>query len=202
MGWLIALGILAALALLPIGVSLRYNEDGFFLYCLLGWIPISLNRKKASSKGKTEKKSRKSEKKKEKPVPEEKKKGGAVSDFLPFIRIVLDFLNDFRKKLRVRRLEAKLTMAADDPCDLAINYGRAWAAVGNLMPQLERWLVIQKRNIEMACDFEASQTTVKVRADLVVSLGGLLWITARCALRALKQFIKLQKSKKGGVPNE
>ena len=72
-----------------------------------------------------------------------------VTDFLPLVKVVLQFLDGFRRKLRVNVLELKVVLAADDPCDLAVNYGRAWAAVGNLMPSLERVFVIQKRNIEV-----------------------------------------------------
>lgn len=59
------------------------------------------------------------------------------------VKVALNFLGDFRRKLRVNRLELKLILAGGDPCDLAVNYGRAWTAVGNLMPQLERLFVIK-----------------------------------------------------------
>ena len=79
----------------------------------------------------------------------EKKKGGKVTDFLPLVKVALDFLGDFRRKLRIKHLELQLCMAGDDPCDLALNYGKAWAAVGNLIPQLERFFVIKKRDFSV-----------------------------------------------------
>lgn len=207
MGWLIALVILVALALLPIGVSVKYNEDGFFLRCLVGWIPISLvggEEKEKKPKKKKEKKSKKADPSpKKKPASEKKKedekKGGSITDFLPLVKIGLDFLNAFRKKLRIRRLEMKLIMAGDDPCDLAINYGRAWATLGNLMPQLERVFVIKKRDLEVECNFETTQTLVKARADVVISLGGLLWIVLKYGLKALTKYIKILNLRKGGA---
>ena len=60
---------------------------------------------------------------------------------------MLDLLADFKGKLRVDILELDLVLAGGDPCDLGIKYGKAWAAVGNLLPQLERVFVIRKRNI-------------------------------------------------------
>lgn len=206
MGWWIALGILVVLALLPIGVSIKYNEDGFFLRCLVGWIPISLiggEKKEKKPKKQKEKKPKKEEKpKKEKnppQKPEEKKKGGSITDFLPLVKIGLDFLNTFRRKLRIRRLELKLIMAGDDPCDLAVNYGRAWAALGNLMPQLERCFVIGKRDLEVECDFETTQTLIKARADVVIRLGSLLWLAVKYGMKALIQFIKILNLRKGGA---
>ena len=81
-----------------------------------------------------------------KPVsePAEKKKaGGPITDFLPLVNAVLKFLNDLRRKIRIDHLDVKLILAGDDPCDLAVNYGRAWAAVGNLLPRVERIFVIR-----------------------------------------------------------
>ena len=66
------------------------------------------------------------------------KKGGPVTDFLPLVQTALDLLNAFRKKLRINHLYLKLIMASDDPCDLVVNYGKANAAMGNLLPLLER----------------------------------------------------------------
>ena len=101
----------------------------------------------ADFKKKTEKKQDK-QKKKAKPAAKqeksEKKSGGPITDFLPLVKVVLKFLDGFRRKLRVNVLDLKLIMAADDPCDLGVNYGKAWAAVGNLMPQLEKIFVIKK----------------------------------------------------------
>ena len=128
-----------------------------------------------------------------------KKKGGPITDFLPIVKTALDLLNSFRKKLRIKRLDLKMIMAADDPCDLAINYGRAWAAVGNLMPQLERVFVINKRDIEVECDFTASETLVIARLDLTITLGRLLSLVFGYAIRALIEFLKIKKKRKGGA---
>lgn len=212
MGWLIVLAVVAVLvliALIPIGVSVRYDasreSDGFGLYALIGRIPISLERlisgeKKKPKKDKSAKKTAKKAAKKADADAE--KKGGSWKDFLPLIKIALQFLNSFRKKLRVRNLRMKLILAADDPCDLALNYGRAWAAVGSLMPLLERCFVIKKRNVEVECDFEATQTLVVFRLDLVIPIWALLFLMVKYGLRALKKYFEQQKMKKGGSEHE
>ena len=213
MGWLITLGILTALAILPLGVSMKYNADGANLRLILGPIRLTLfptKPKEKKEKPKKEKKSKEAKKEKtpqkdampEKPgIPpkEEPEKGGSWTDFLPLVKTVLDFLGDFRRKLRVNRLELKLIMAADDPCDLAVNYGRAWAAVGNLMPRLEKLFVIQKRDVEVECDFTAAKTLVIARLDLTITLGRLLAAAVRFAVRALIQFFQIKNKRKGGA---
>ena len=125
-----------------------------------------------------------------------------MRDFLPLVKVALNFLGAFRRKLRVNRLELKLILAGGDPCDLAVNYGRAWAAVGNLMPRLERLFVIKKRDVEVECDFTASETLVIARLDLTVTLGRLLGLAIVYGVRALKEFLTLQKKRKGGATHE
>ena len=128
-----------------------------------------------------------------------KKKGGSVMDFLPLVDVALGLLNDLRRKLRVDYLELKVVMAGGDPCDLAMNYGKAWAAIGNLMPRLEKVLVIKKRDIDVECDFTASQTTIYARLDLTITLGRILAIVVVYGFRAVVEFLKIKNKRKGGA---
>ena len=202
MGWWIALAVLVLFLSLPLGATARYNSEGFSVKVIAGplRIPVFPSGKK-EDKGKKEKKSAKknaTSKNKQPAAETHEEKGGPVTDFLPVVKAVLDLLNAFRKKLRIHRLDLKWIMAGDDPCDLAINYGKAWAAVGNLMPQLERCFVIQKRNVEVACDFESSQSMIVARIDLSITLGGLLGILIWYGVRAILQIISIQNKRKGG----
>lgn len=208
MGWVIFFTVVLLLAILPLGVFVSYDEDGVLVKIVAGPVKITL-----FPRPKKEKKSEKKSKKKSsaspaeqlpkppqppKQVPE-KKKGGSWTDFLPLVQVALDFLGSFRRKLRIDQLELKLTMAGDDPCDLAVNYGRAWAAVGNLMPQLERLFVIKKRNIEVACDFTASQTLVKFRSEVTITLGRLVSLAVVYGIRVFREFWKIKTKRKGGA---
>lgn len=131
-----------------------------------------------------------------------KKKGGNLMDFLPLVKTVLNFLGDFGRKLWVDLLELKLILGADDPCDLAVNYGRAWAAVGNLLPRLERIMKIKKRDIDIECDFTASETTVIARVDLSITVGRILAAVFVFAFHAIVEFLKIMIKRKGGTQNE
>ena len=219
MGWIITLSILVLLAILPLGVSVKYDADGPLVKLIAGPAKITIfPRPKKPKKEKKEKKPKAAKKEKasapkpgaqkkpapSKPVepktePEKKKSGGPVTDFLPLLKVALDLLNDFRRKLRVNRLEAKITMAGGDPCDLAVNYGKAWTAVGNLMPRLEKVLVIKKRDIDVACDFTASQTTIYARLDLTITLDRILAIAVVYGFRAVVELLKIKNKRKGGA---
>ena len=212
MGWIITLGILVLLAILPLGASVKYDADGPLVRLIAGPVKITLfprpkkpekekkqKEKKAESKPAAKKQPGKKKAEEPEKQPEEKKSGGPVTDFLPLLKVALDLLNDFRRKLRVNRLEVKLVMAGGDPRDLAINYGKAWAAIGNLMPRLEKVLVIKKRDIDVECDFVASKTTIYARLDLTITLGRILAIAVVYGVRAVVEFIKINNKRKGGA---
>lgn len=199
MGWLIALGILILLGCMPLGVSAVYDAGGPIAKLLAGPIRILLYPRRKKEKQASVKEDKPKEPKKQEQAQSNEKKGGSFTDFLPLVKIATDFLGDFRRKLRIDRLEMHLCMAGGDPCDLGINYGRAWAAVGNLMPQLERLFVIKKRDVQVTCDFTQSQSTLYVRADITITLGRLLGLLLRYGWRALKEYLKLTNKRKGGA---
>ena len=205
MGWLIFLAILIGLGCLPLGVRLRYDEDGPLAAVLLGRLPIVLYPlpgwlKKLTSREKKdgEKKPKKEKPKKEKPPKDtvgEGPQGGSWKKFLPLVQLGLHFLGDFRRKLRVNRLVLRLTLAGDDPCDLAVNYGRAWAAVGNLLAALKRAFVIQKRDVEVQCDFLGEETKVVFAMDLTITLGRILGLLVKYGIRAVAILLKMKNQK-------
>ncbi len=198
MGWLIALAVLALLAWLPLGVSARYDSGGAMVRLIAG--PLRITVFPVKKKEKKQQKAKKENKAASSGAPAAKKKtGGSYRDFLPLVRLVLDFLDSLRWKLRVDRLELKLILAADDPCDLAVNYGRAWVALGNLMPVLERQLVIKKRDLEVECDFLSDKTLIVARVDLTITLGRILSLGAVHGFRILRQYLKIVKMRKGGA---
>lgn len=198
MGWLIFLGVLVLLGCLPLGVRLNFDEGGFRAAVLMGRIPVRLYPvprwlQNMPSRHKKEERSPEPKPKGAEPQSQEQP-GGGIRRFLPLVRLGLELLGDFRRKLRVNFLRLRLTLAGEDPCDLAVNYGRAWAALGNMMPNLERALVIRKRDVEIQCDFQAEETTVVFAMDLTVTLGRLLGLALGYGLRALKLFLTMKKA--------
>jgi len=218
MGWLVTLGILTALAILPLGISVKYNAEGPLVRLILGPIRITVFPGKKKTKEQQEQPKPEKETPAPEPVktigadkpgkvpgeasPEPEETGGSWTDFLPLVKTLFDFLGDFRRKLRVNVLELKLILAGSDPYALGLNYGRTWAAVGNLLPRLEKYFVIKKRDVEVECDFTASETKVLARLDISITLGRLLAAVFCFAIKALIQFIKIkktQKSEQGGA---
>ena len=198
MGYAIALGVLICLAVLPLGIRAMYNAQGPKVFLLIG--PVRVRIYPAKPKAEKPEKSQALTKQKNASSQENQgEQGGSLKDFFPLVDLILDFLGNFRKKLRVDRLEMKLILAGDDPCDLAVNYGRAWAALGNLMPQLDRFFVIKKRNLEVACDFAGDKSQISARLDLTITVARLLSLGAVHGFRLLREYLKIVKLRKGGA---
>ena len=215
-GWLITLGILFLLAILPLGASVIYDAKGPLVRIIAGPVKIKvfpLKKKVPGEKPEKEKKEPTPEQKAEQAARKEHKaaqkakqkqdkdpdEGGSILDFWPFVELGLDFLGDFRRKLRVNYLKLHLTMAGGDPCDLAVNYGRANAGMAALLAQLERLFVIKRRSVKINCDFAGEKTTVLAQLDLTITLGRILSLLVRYGIRALKTYLTIDKKRKGGA---
>lgn len=210
MGWGIFFVCLLVLAWIPLGIRASYGEAGFEARVIAGPLKITLfprkNRKRkskntdSSEKNAQETTKASSEKKRPKTETTEKdepgmQSGGSLERFVPWIRLALDFLGALRRKIRLDNLYLHVVLAGEDPCDLAVNYGRAWAAVGDLLPKLERVFVIGKRDIQVNCDFAAERITVAARGDMTITLGRTLCLGVIYGIRALKIILK----RKGGA---
>lgn len=193
--WGILVLVIVLLAVMPIGVNAVYAIDGAAVRLIFGPVRFLVFPKPR----KTEKVQKEKSDDKTKSQGKANQKGGSVKDFFPLVRMILDFLGELRTKLRIDRLELKLILAGDDPCDLAVGYGRAWAALGNLMPQLERVFVIKKRDVEVECDFTASSTCVYARVDLTITVARILSLGLRHGYHILKEYFKIMNQRKGGA---
>jgi len=187
-GLCVILAIILALLSMPVGVRLRYDKQGGVVTLKLGPVAVPLYPQKKTKAKQTEKKSASSGNK------ATVKRGGSLMDFLPIVDVILDFLKEFRRKLWVQNLEFKLIMADADPCDLAVNYGRAWAVLGSFFPLLEQLVKIKNRDLQVECDFSATETLVFAQADILISLGNFLYLFLNHGCRALKHYFKISKT--------
>lgn len=214
MGWWIFWGILALILLLPLGASIFYDAAGVRVLVIAGPVRFTVfPMKKKEKKKKQDPQPEPAEKKREpvqpaqtqpqeaekpalpeapKPPQEAEEKGGSLLDFLPLVELALKFVGEFfHKTLHIDVLYLKLTMAGDDPADLAINYGKTWAALGNLWPYVDRMFTIKKRDIQVQCDFEASQPLVNARVDITLNLARLLGLILGYGFRIAVKFLQI-----------
>lgn len=195
------LGMLFLLLCLPAGVYLRYSAEGMSLKLVYGPLRFQLLPSRGGKKTKKEKKPGKAAPKKvksTKPVPKVEHtspKGGKLKDLMEYIPIGRNFLGAIRRSLLMRRLVLLVNLAGNDPCDLALLYGKANAGVACAMPLLERAFRIRQRDIQVFCDFTADSTEVYAELEIVACPARLIAVALRYGWRLLRTFMK-QKSKK------
>ena len=191
MGWFIGLAIIASSLFLPIGIRAIYRQSDPGVWIILGPFRFRVYPNK--------KKKDKNKKQNHRNQQNHRLKGGSYRDFQPIVSAIIEFLGEFRRKIRVRNLELKVILAGDDPSDLAVNYGRAWGALGSFMPQLERLFVIKKQDVEVECDFTAEETLIYARIDATISVLKTLRLLSKHGVKIFKHLVELKKLRKGGA---
>lgn len=203
--WMIVLLIFAVFVLLgcvPAGADVSWMDGVFTLRAKLG--PFWMTLVPAKAKGQ-QKKKKKAKKKAPEDAPQTAKPkaafSGGVSEIMELLEFALDVLGELRRKLRLEQLTLRVRFGAgDDAAKTAIAYGRAWAAIGALLPCLERLFVIGKRDLGAELDYGCEEKmTVDARLVITITIGRALAL----ALRAGVRFLKIYKNRnKGGVRNE
>ena len=181
MGWLIALAVLLGLVLfiicLPVGVRVIYDQDDLkawytVLSIRVAEVDLEEDDKKLSLKKILKSAQRSSQK--ERPHPKMQASHNKIKAFWDDLILLLDFYWGLLDLAVLKRLDVKLILTGDDPCDLAVQYGQAWAAVGTLLAGLESLISIGKRNVDVRCDFVGTESCFTARLDFSLSFGRLL----------------------------
>jgi len=152
------MSIFILLALLRFGFITEYSEAGFEMWVKAGFLRIRLKEKDKQKKPK-----KKKEKKPGKRGP------GSLSGFLDMLRAVKKALDRLRRKLLIKQLTLHYTSASDDPSKTALQFGAANAVFGAVIPVLERFFRIKRRDLRAAADFNVKENGIY--AKIVVSIA-------------------------------
>ena len=197
MGWLIAVGILILIGLVPVGLCGSYCSNGARLYLYIGPVHINLYpSKKKDRKSDAQAKAGASTREQGKVQSDA---GGKLSDFLPIVKTVFNFFGALLKRIKVKELVLKLVLGGSDPCDLSVNYGRTCAAVASFQPTLDRLFIIHKKDISVNCDFTADESVVTACLDITICLARLFVLVCRYGLQAIRQYLTIYNKRKGGA---
>lgn len=214
MGWLITLAVLFLVGAIPIGISIHFDANGFAARVIAGFIRFTIYPFPKWMTKKTRKKPTQNPSKQApnttadsatKKVPTQNPpaspapSGGKLRDFLPFISVGVQFLKDFRKKLRINHFRMQLILAEEDPCDLAVHYGWANGIMENIAVQLERYFVIVERNFEVGCDFLADEPRILAHLDITITIGRVLLLAAVYGYQVIVLFLSMKKKQKDGA---
>ncbi len=182
MGWWIALwivlglgGIVTVLIFLPVGIRVRYEDEQLKMWYTIG--PIRLLRYPDTQSQKKKQKESKLTVRTvlHEPIKANQRYDSLLGEFMAELKTTLELFWALRPKLCIKRLVLKLVLAGDDPCAVAMEYGGAWAAIGELFPVLDGAFTIKKHDIAVECDFSnGSKTTLEAKLDITIGLGRLI----------------------------
>lgn len=226
----IILALLVLICLLPVGGHAVYSADGAEVKVVVGRISIPVyprpekektpkqlekeaEKARQKAKKKAQKKAEKARKKEELKAqkaagvkPEKAPLGGKLEFFKELLGLGLGVLSCLRRKLILKELKLCLTVGAmgEDAAKGAITYGRAWAAVGALIPVLENTFHIKKRDVQVELDYFSDKNKIYAEGCIVFLIGDFLWIAANYGFRALKLILiqKWKGRKKNGTSHQ
>lgn len=204
-GWLIALAVvllLASIPFWPVGLVAVYREGGLEIAIRLGLLRFKLDPEGSTLKDLIVPVIKKEAEILVTTIKAKKEEGGKLSDLLPLLNAIWKLLGDLRRKVRVKRLDMCLTLAGGDPCDLALNYGKAWAAVGNIVSFLENFLIIKKRNVQVNTDFLGDTTRVYLKVFANMTIWRLFSLLMKHGLPLRDEYKKFLNIDEGGTENE
>ena len=195
MGVWIALACVLCVGCVPLGVHIRYRDNSGYIQLRIGSFRVaSIPSKRTARRGQT-----KGQKNAFTSHAKAKNQQRNLHDYWPLVRLVLDFLHDFRRKLRVNNLYLKVVFGGGDPADISVQYGYAWAIAGNLMPFIERYFIIKKRDIKLECDYTADKTVVDASLDLTITVARLLSIGIYHGWKILRNYFQITNKVKDGA---
>ena len=216
---LFLLVLLLLVLLLPARVRVMLRQEKFFLWVGLGPFRLRLlpwKEKKPKKQKKSEKPEKAKPQKREPPpspppqaerpgeaagpAPQIRKEkestpvsGGMEKLDIPYImdliHLGLSAMGQFRRALRVDRFLLDCAIATGDAAKTAMAYGAAAAGVGMFLPLLEENLRVRKKDIQVICDFEGTESQI----FLEVQVSALVFQLLIIGIKVLRGFLRLRK---------
>lgn len=192
---LIAVLVLLFLLLLPLGVRVRYDENGLFAALKLGPVVIQLFPPKEKQADKAEKKAKKDKPKQADDHP--KRRGGTLALVQECLPLIAPTLNGVRKRLTIKHLTLHIVWAAPDPADAAMGYAAANAALGILWPLFYQNFKIRDHALGIDVDFDTIAPTLYAKADVTMTVLQLLTLGLPLLFKFLKIYRTVNAAPKG-----
>lgn len=216
---LFLLVLLLLVLLLPARVRVMLRQEKFFLWVGLGPFRLRLlpwKEKKPKKQKKSEKPEKAKPQNREpppspppqaerpgetaRPAPQIRKEkestpvsGGMEKLDIPYImdliHLGLSAMGQFRRALRVDRFLLDCAIATEDAAKTAMAYGAAAAGVGMFLPLLEENLRVRKKDIQVICDFEGTESQI----FLEVQVSALVFQLLIIGIKVLRGFLRLRK---------
>ncbi len=197
-GWIVLACVLLVLFLISrirLGGKAEYSAEGFLAWVKVG--PALVQVFPAAEKKSKEKPKKEEKAKAEEPeTPQEEKKGGSFALLKEMLPLVMDAVGRILRAIRVDMLYLDFTSAGQDAAAAAMGFGYANAAIGMIWPILEQNLRIKDRRIRTRVDFQQTQPTVYLLAQVTLTVGQLIALAVVLGIRFLKRYLAYRANEK------
>ncbi len=175
LGGLVAL--VAIVLLLPISVSLNYNEK--LCYKIkIAFIKIPIGKEKEDVPEKeTEKKTDNTEKTNKNfftKLKEKKGFSGALREIIDLIKDSITPLKQFLRFLKFRDVKLSVAVVGEDAAKTAVDYGLVCSAVYPILSFVEGFSRIKYKNVDISADFEGKKSNIdfslKIKTNIIFIL--------------------------------
>jgi hypothetical protein len=193
-GLAIALAVLLAAALTRVGVSARYDGDGFALAARVGFVRIRII-PRASRPERPGRGGRRGKKAERASKRQDREGRGGPADIPEVVRAALRALSRLRRRLLIKRLVVRyIAPGAGDPAAAAMRYGGLSTGAEALLQLLDRAFRIRERAVTADVDFTADKPRVFVSAAISLAV----WEAAYVSCALLPAAVRLASAKRGG----
>jgi len=166
----ITLSIIILLALLRFGIILEYSDEGFHYWGKVGFLKFRIDKDKSKKRKK---------KVKEKVKPKNINKQilpGSLSEFMDMLRAVKNLLDRLRRKLLIKKLTLHYVSAGEDPANIALQFGAAHAVFNTIIPLLEGYFRIRRKDLNASADFNAKEQSIYAKINISIALWELIYV--------------------------
>lgn len=196
--WAAVLTVLFLIGQIRLGGVVVYGADGLRAWARFGRFRISVfplkEKEKAPKKKKAAKKTpRQGEKKVQPAKPRREKAGGALDYARSLLPVALEAAKHTFGKLRMDKLELRLTVGASDPADAATRYGQASAVLGTFWYPLTQAFRVVDGYAKVELDFDRTDMALYAESSLSLKLGQLVWLALYFGSKALRAVLAARK---------
>ncbi len=157
--FIIILAVIFLIAVTKVGISAAWNES-LSLRLQIGPFSFSLLKEKKQTR--------------EKPVKSAAKKKNRKNPWVKLIlqhwREVLSLISKILRAPKLDRFSLQVLFGGKDHADAALNYGKACAAAGVLLPFLKSLFQIDEKDIQILYDAEVSELSCKAAGAVTVRI--------------------------------
>ena len=189
--------VLAALLLIPLGVSGEAGTEGMSLSAHIGPVKLRILPLKKKSGAELPEKAGSSgtEPRKKKGLPK------FIGELTPerifaYIGVASRAFGRLRRKLRIDSFRLWYQASSDDPSRAAMTYGAACAAVETAMAALRTAFDVRDSDVRVGVDFTGGGQRVLAGGRLTIRIWQLLYIGAASAVDFIKTEKRLRDNKK------